>query len=428
MANKSERAKQLFLQAKKGWKPNQLDIFKNERVLLELLFQDMLSLAGVDDDYGHKAEFRTLLSQRIKELLNKKLDFDERYLGKDIKDFISKRTPKFYSVDFGVPVKKSSSTPLPFGKSFTIDGIVFKQISFVQFERPHKNKECLARYNDRFEDNLNKKQNRISLANNLYYFRAKVSSGNYTDALNLVEDAFRAVYSSATVAEGGNILTHSMFGGRIRSRSVLFPMGILLISQQGHKDCEIAWDADIRALVDQSLEFTLKPDRLRKYKVLRKVWTESTPISKRIRKLLVEYANSFHTTEPHLRQLGLWRCLEIATSKANSARPEAEIIQIIATYYRSDEAWKQRGKIIKNTRNAYVHGGTYLEQDEYGSVDRFLIWTQEYVDAVLGMLLVMRKSNIGKRTETEIDAFFDQYPQSNEALNIARIIISHRTK
>lgn len=428
MANKSERAKQLFLQAKRGWEPNQLDIFKSEKVPLELLFEDMLSLSGVDADYRHKAEFRMMLSQRLKKLLDEKSDFDENYLGKDIKNYIGKREPKSYSIDFGVPIKKNSRTPLPFGDSFTIDGVTFKQITFKQFERPHKNKDCLARYNDKFETNLNKRQDRISLASSLHYFRAKVSSGNYSDALSSVDNAFRAVYTSATVAQSGNTLTHSMFGGGIKSRSVLFPMGIMLISEQGHKDCEIAWDADIRATAEQSIEFTLKPDKVRRYRVFRKTWTEDTPINKRIRKMLVEYASAFHATEPHLRQLGLWRCLEIATSKGNTARPEAEIIQIIATYYRKDEAWKQRGKIIKKVRNAYVHGGTYLEQDEYGSVDRFLNWTQEYVDAVLGMLLVMRKKGIGKKTESEIDAFFDQYPQSNEALNVARIILHHRTK
>jgi hypothetical protein len=43
------------------------------------------------------------------------------------------------------------------------------------------------------------------------------------------------------------------------------------------------------------------------------------------------------------------------------------------------------------------------------------------------MLTVMRKNGIGKNNESEIDAFFDQYPQSNEALNIAKIILQHRS-
>ena len=428
MANKSERAKQLYLQARKGWKPNQLPFFSEGRVASELLFDDMLALSGVGNDYKYRSEFRQIFYKRVRELLDKGADFDENYLGKDIRNTISKRTPKTYLVDFGVPVQKNSRTALPFGKTFTLEGVTFKQISLKQFERPHKNKECLTRYYDKFETNLRKRQDRNFLARKLFYFRAKVSGGNYNDALSLVDNAFRAIYSSATVAENGNSLKHSMFGGGIKSRSILFPMGIMLIAKEGHIDCEIAWDADIRATVDQSIEFTSKPEKVKKYRAYRKAWSESSPISRRIKKVLIEYSNAFHSTEPHLRQLGLWRCLEIATSKNGTSRPEEEIIQIIATYYRKDEAWRQRGKIIKKARNNYVHNGAYLEQDEYGSVDRYLNWTQDYVDAVLGMLTVMRKNGIGKNNESEIDAFFDQYPQSNEALNIAKIILQHRSK
>ncbi len=428
MANKSERAKQLYLQAKKGWKPNTLDFFGNERVALELLLDDMLVIAGVDSEYKHRDEFRQAFYSRVRESLNKGADFDEHNLGKDIIKTINKRTPKTYFVDFGVPVQKSIRTPLPFGKTLKIDEVTFKQISIEQFERPHKNNDCLASYYTKFDDNIRKRQDRGFLSRKLLYFRAKVSSGNYSDALRLVDSAFRAIYASATMVENSHTLKHSMFGANVKSRSILFPMGIMLISKEGHKDCNIAWDADIRANADQSIEFTNKPKKLAKFRVLRKAWSENTPISKRIRKVLTEYANAFHSTDPHLRQLGLWRCLELATSEGGNSRPEEEIIKIISTYYRKDEAWRQRGKIIKKVRNNYVHNGTYLEQDEYGSVDRYLNWTQEYVDAVLGMLLVMRKTGIGKKTESEIDAFFDQYPKSNEALNVAKIILQHRTK
>lgn len=429
MTNRSEKAKQLYLQAKRNWKPNSLPFFNSEsRVPSELLLDVMLLISNIGSEYKHRSEFRMIFYKRLKELLNDKKDFNEKYLGLDIKRFIKNREPKTYLVYFGVPINISQATQLPFAENFTIDNVKFKRISFEQFEKPHKNKECLARYYDKFERNLHQRQDRNYIAKNLYYFKASVSGSNYSDALSSVDNAFRILCTSATVAENSNTLKHSMMGGDLKSRSILFPMGIMLISTKKHESCELAWGSDVRATADQTIEFTTKPNKSKQYKTLKRIWNENTPISKRIKLVVAEYANALHSTEPHIRQLGFWRCLEIATSKNNSSRPEKEIVQIIATHYRKDEAWKQRGEIIKKARNDYVHNGSYLERDEWGSVDRYLNWTQEYLDAVLGMLLVMRTVGIGKKTESEIDAFFDQYPKSNEELNIAKILFQNRTK
>lgn len=429
MSGKADRATQYFLQAKKAYRGKNGDEFFNSSFTIpaELLFIEMCKMTSIGRDYKYRLSFRQIFDARLKKLIEEKQDFNELYLGGDIKQTIQKQKRNSYWVYFGVPIKRFSSTPLPFGKTIKLDGITFQSIDQEQFERAHT-KECLRDFYDKFDENLKPRESRTWLLKDFCYFKANVEADNTMTGANLVADAFSVLYVCATVAQNSHLYQHSMFNVKTKSRSILAPVGIMLVSLKGHSNCDIYWSSDIRTKSDESLTFTTKPDKMRFFPVYLRSCHESTPISKRLRLVLFEFANALHAIDPHIRQLGLWRCLEIATSKQGTSRPEKEIIQIIGNFYGGSQSWRQQGNLIKDARNNFVHNGTTLERDSWGSVDKYLNWTQEYVDKALTILRFMREQNIGKKSSDEIDDFFDLYSKSTDTLKLAGRMYRGRSK
>lgn len=430
MSGKTERAKQYFVEAKKGYKANNsgADFFNGSfTVPAELLYIEMCRIVDIGREYKHRKAFRQTFDARLIKLIEDKKDFDEDYLGNDIKQTIKGQKRKSYWVYFGVPIKRSSSTPLPFGKTIKLDNIVFQSISHKQFESAHK-KECLDDFNSKFEENLKPRESRTWLLKDFCFFKAKVEADDPMAGANLVADAFSVLYVCATVAQNSHTYQYSMFSIKTKSRSILATVGIMLVSTQGHTKCDIFWAADIRTKSDEALKFTTQPDKLRYFSAYLRAFNEDTPISKRVRLFLFEYANALHAEDPHIRQLGLWRCLEIATSKQGSSRPEKEIVQIIGNFYSKSDVWRQQGDLIKDIRNGYVHSGITFEADAWGSVDRYLNWTQEYTDKALVLLRWMREHKVGKKSVSEIDDFFDLYSKPTSTLLMAGKLARGRSK
>jgi hypothetical protein len=429
MSNKVDRAKQYFLQAKEAHSSgNGIDLFNSPfTVPAELLFIEMCRIASVGREYKHRKAFRQIFEARLKSLIEDKKDFDENYLGKGIKQAIAKQKRKTYWVYFGVPVKRSSNTPLPFGKTITLEGIVFQSIDQKQFERAHK-KDCLDDFYNKFDENLKPREKRTWLLKDLCYFKARVEADDGMAGGNLVLDAFNILHISATVVQNSHSYRHSMFSVETKSRSILAPVGIILVSSDKHSKCDIFWSSDIRTKSEETLTFTNKPQKLDFFKTYLRTCQEDTPISKRLRQFLFEFASALHAQDPHVRQLGLWRCLEIATSKQGTSRTEKDIVQIMGNFYSNSKHWQQQGNLIKDVRNNYVHNGTALERDAWGSVDKYLNWTQEYVDNALGILRWMRMHDIGKKTSDEIDDFFDLYSKPTSTLRMAGKLVRGRAK
>ena len=149
---------------------------------------------------------------------------------------------------------------------------------------------------------------------------------------------------------------------------------------------------------------------MRMFNTFKQIHRENTPISNRLQNFLFEYAKAMDETVFSNIQLRLWRCLEIATGRPNHTRSGEEIILILSKYSK-DLIWKQQGNIIREFRNAFVHEGLDIEATVWHSGDRYLFWTQQYVDAALRILLWMRSNNIGKKPSgtEEIDYFWNIY-------------------
>lgn len=425
---KLERARQLYLQTQKAYKTGQPDFFNRVfAVPAEKLYQEMCNVCKLDIGDEHRRPFRLTFDSRLRKMLYDKKVFDANYLGKDIVKTIEKQPQEKYTVYFGVPIKKSSNTPLPFGKTVTSGGVTFEHISHKQFERAHK-KECLDEYYRKCESNMRFGESRDWVMREFYYFRAIIMSNSDETAANRAIDAFEILYACASVAQNGNSYKHTLGGTKTKSRSVMAPAGLLLTTSANHSKCELLWTSDIRMSSDESLTFTSNNNRNTRYRLYRRVCREDTPISKRIKLVILEFAKALHVQDPHIRQLSLWRCLEVATGKHGSSRTEQEIIKILGNYYKDSTHWRQQGEIIKDVRNKFVHQGAALESDVWGSVDKYLNWTQEYVDVVLSILLWMRKNELGKKNSNDIDDFFDLYVKTDRTLKIAGKMLKGRSK
>jgi len=431
MSNNSEKANQLYLQAKKAFRVNKgVDFFNNEfSIPTELLLIEMGRIAEVGREHKHRQAFRQIFDTRLMGLLEVNADFDQNYLGKDILASILKQERKKQWVYFGVPIKHNSSTPLPFGKTIKLDGITFYSIEQKQFEKAH-NKKCLDDFYEKFDENLKHRESRSWLLKDFYFFKARVETDDPMAGANVAIDAFKLLNICGTVAQNRSSYRHTMSSTatKLKSRSILASMGLVLVSSEKHADCEIFWSSDIRTKSDERLEFTTNQERVKSFSMYLRICNEDTPISKRLRQFLFEFANALHSEDPHIRQLGLWRCLEIATSARGTNRSEEEVIKIIRNFYPKSQSWQQQGSLIKDARNKYVHNGTTLERDVWGSVDKYINWTQEYVDKALSIMRWMRDNDIGKKSSDEIDAFFDLYLMPPSTLALASKMDKGRVK
>ena len=326
-----------------------------------------------------------------------------------------------------VPIDYEFGAPLPFGRTIKFDNITFQHITKDQFERKH-NAECLDNYYNKLQEGSKKQFISFNVCKYLYYFKAKISADSVLSATNYASDAFNALTVCATIAENRGLYSHAEPYVRRKSRSILAPAGVMLVSAANRK-CDPRWSFDIRTKPDQKLSFTQKKEKMDVFTMYKRICREKTPIGRRIRLFLFEFARALHETDFHVRQLGLWRCLEIATAtgEQGNARREKEIIQILAKYsINNEKTWRQQGKIVLEIRNTFVHKGTQWEQLTWSSTDKYLNWTQEYVESALSILCWMRSNNIGKKSYGEIDHFFDLYSKPQDALRIANRLFCAR--
>lgn len=423
-SKKAERGRQFYDQAAKAYVKGRVDFFASAfTVPIENLYNTVCDL-GRDD--VRRRNFRLIFDARVKSMIEDKKPFDFEYLSSDILKTIRELPVKKYEVYFGVPIKKSNTTPLPFGNIFKLDSILFKSISQKQFERAHK-KDCLDEYYRHNKKSLDFGDDLNRVVQGFHYFRASADATDDTSAANMVANAFETLYVCAVVAQERGALRHTMGSTNTKSRTPIQPAGILMVSSDHHAQCELLWGTDIRMRSDESLTFTTDKTKMNSFNSYKRICHEETPISKRIRLVLFEFARALHATDPHIRQLGLWRTLEIATSKAGSSRPEKEIVQILGNYYKETPHWVQQGDLIKEQRNLFVHQGAILERDSWGSVDKYLNWSHEYVRDTISILLWMRKNKIGLKS-SDIDDFFDLYVKSDRTLEIGAKLLNGRAK
>ena len=176
------------------------------------------------------------------------------------------------------------------------------------------------------------------------------------------------------------------------------------------------------------LRFQKGDKRFKLFNDYKRICREKSPISRRIRLFLLEYSQSLREIGFHERQLGFWRCLEIATKKGERCRSQEDMIKILSNYYKQNSSWGEKGQIILKMRNDFIHDGILQSQQKWKPIDRYLNWSQQYVDAALSILLWLRSNNIGKDCSREIDDFFNFYSETNNSLKIAAKLYKNLTK
>lgn len=153
---------------------------------------------------------------------------------------------------------------------------------------------------------------------------------------------------------------------------------------------------------------------------------KSSPAAKRVRYVTLEFASAIDTDDPNLRQLGFWRCLEIATRRSSENRKEKDIIKIFQNYHSRALHWQQQGQLILDMRNIYVHQGVSSNTNKPN--DFYLNWSQQYAEAALRVLVYLYNNRSIWKTEDDIDIFFNHYSQSDRALELAGKLLAARNK
>ena len=418
---------QYFQQAKQGYDPKDGDNVFNEKFTVpsELLFVEVCKITGIERSYKHLPCFRLIFNERLIESIKENKVFNKNRLGSEVKTMVEQRLA-LYWVYFAVIIKKNPHTPLPFGKTVKLDGITFQHIQRVQFGRVHR-KKCLKSYYQKIDENLRKGKSLNSVRRDLHYFKVKVKANDMRSAADIATGAFNVLCVCATVAQNSKLYSYGVFGLSVSPSSLLTPPSVMLVSSDKHRDCELAWIPDTLIEANEKLVFTTKKTRMKHFLLYKRVCNDGTPIGKRLRWFLFEYANALRAKEPHIRQLGFWRCLELATRKQRKSRPHEEIIQIISNHYVDPlKFWRQQGDIIKDVRNDFVHEGVVLNEDVQGATNVHPNWTKEYADVALDLLKYMRARHIGKKSAEEIDYYFDLYPKPIEMLRLANDLIRGR--
>jgi hypothetical protein len=350
--------------------------------------------------------------------------YDALELKKDISARINKDGWKKHHIIFGIPVKVSGGAKFPFQRSLTIDDVTLRRKSWQYVRKVDAGafkKELVdiykkERYTDLQIDRILSHQ---------VYFEAETYAPREIIAVNKVHDAFSLFTACASVSQQRLTTVYYLFSNKVKNRKPILNPYFLYVKGNPTTGAYTANGIPVD-LPDESLGFTKDEKKLRTYKKYLKIMIAKhpTPVEKRIRSLVMELDKAFQLTDPHLRALSLWRCLELATRQANGDTRKQEDITNIIGSWRSDELWKEQGKLIAKSRNLFVHEG---EEFTHETRDHYLAWLQQYVSAALALLMWMRSHRLGK-TADEIDDFFDMYPNSKQTLEIAAKMLRAKKK
>lgn len=356
-------------------------------------------------------------------------ELDLQKFKQEVQAKIKSGRPKEYTIFFGVPVKQGLGADFPFKKSLTVKNVQFQKVSYRTVSRLSNGTYLDAVVNSYEKRGFNRGSALIAIESSYAFFKAKVTEHRENTAVNKVSSAFEAFSAAVTIAQE-RFTTVETWGGSIKSRkAILNPYTFFVDKASANPHYENLYqvqDSQFK-LPEQTLNLTKDKKKYARYKKYLAILSKEkpTPIEQRISAFLLEFDRAFETEHAHLRALGLWRCLEVATRPAGGATmKEKEIIAIISKFY-TGEVWKIQGEIILESRNLFVHEGqSFLSQNR----DHHLGWLQEYASATLSLLMWMYENNIGKKSVSEIEDFFSYYPDSNESLHIAQKIRLARQK
>lgn len=352
-------------------------------------------------------------------------DFDKDALKREIASRVNKEGWKQHRIIFGVPVKLKPRTPFPFKRSLKINDVIFRRRRWEQVRKLDNKtfeKELIEVHKkERYEELAAKR----IIVQRYVFFEAEAWAPREFIAVDKVHDAFALFTACATVTQERFTTVYYYLSSGVKSRKPILNPYLLYVKGNPMTGSYIATGLSL-TLPDADLNFTTDERKVRVYKRYLQIMVapKPTPIEQRIKSVVLEFDKAFQLTDPHLRALSLWRCLELTTRTSSQGTRKQEDIVAIISNYRQDDPWKEQGKIIAASRNRYVHEG---EEFTHGTRDHYLVWLQEYVSAALALLMWMRSHRIGK-TFHEIDDFFDVYPFTIAALELAAKMLRARKR
>ena len=447
----NERAKQLYTQCRSAYQ-EYLKIPDIPKTILGNAKKGIIIPSYFYDDYNVPAEllFRELLGSknnlqgdriafdhRLLRLINDNKDYDESHL---VSKTTRKNAPKKFNVYFEIYFNKEQSAPELFKKQLSLHGIKFEWCSkraFSQVVSRFESGSNLASgkpnilngngFPGLYKIRRNEKFPKITNEVNLHAVKANVMAAHELDAVNLAATAFDNFMDCVNVAQSLGAQSFNLSGGTAKSKSAILSTGIFLAKSNTGK-VDILWaDMTRYTLPKQSLNLMTNQSKMKFLNnLLRAFRDQSSPAARRVRQVTSEIAQAIDTDNSNLRQLGFWRCLEIATRKTAENRKDKEIIKIFQNYYPNTKHWQQQGKLIHRTRNDYVHQGVSSASGKPS--DFYLNWSQQYAEAALKMLMYLYNNRTVWKTDDDIDTFFDNYSRSNRELELAGKFLNERTK
>ena len=361
------------------------------------------------------------------EWVNDKKPFDFNDFKSDMqKRYSTRKKRAAYNFVFGIHIKPSVDT-FPFKRQFKIDDINFKIISY-QMAKRLSDGNLITELSDLYQQKrYEKKWIEGTLKRAYIFIQATVNSIDSIVAANKMTSAFGLLTASATVAQERNSRTYHTSGVIKSKKPILDPYVIYWIDTNNPYEATLVTLGADMQVPDAGINFTESPQKVKSFRRYLSIidQVKLPPIEKRIKDVILEFDRALGITEPNLRMLSMWKCLEIASRLENgSTRKYSEIIEIIRNYHDNDVV-NEKARLVLEARNEYVHQGITIDFEKR---DNYLRWVQDFVSAYLGLLMWMRSKKIGIGSAGEIDALFDFYRQSDEELALAGRLLYARQK
>ena len=426
MATKENRLERLYDKAAE-YHRNENAIFNDSfKVYAESLY---IALSGSTVPPEEQNLRYSIFHNLLENWISHQRKFNKDKFTKELNSRFNKKQVKNHTFYFGVHVVRSSEAYFPIKRQLTIKGVKLNVVTYESFKRATK-----GIYFQNLVDEY-KKQNYTNDAwiqsvihREYVYFKATTASVDETISANRIMEVFELFASAATLAQERGTKVQHWGSGQIKTRRPIQTPYLFYWKEAKNEYTSIltGLSSKIRK-PDGKLTFTNDEKRIKSFNRYLRIISKQNPrpIEARIRELSLEFNNALGVSDPHLRMLSLWRCLEIATRFSNGAtRRQKDIISILSKYYTNDY-WKEQGNLILSLRNGYVHQGKQLSHQNR---DDYLGWFQDYVSASLSQLMWMHTKSIGITDETEIDAFFDLYTMPYESLGVAKKMHYELTK
>ena len=257
-----------------------------------------------------------------------------------------------------------------------------------------------------------------------YAVKTQVADLAVEEAVSKVARAFQGFMDCVNVVQSFNHQKRKLSHGPNDNKMAISDVGVFVAEEDSK--VEILW-SNIRrhSLPSESLN-SLDIGKERLYKVLiRVLQDDNSVVAERLKYTVMEFASALSAEDPNLGLLGFWRCLEIATRKANQqTRKEEEILNIFKNYRPEEKYWRQQGSLIKEVRNTYVHQGVSSVKD---TPDYYLNWSKQYAEAAIRILIWLYNNRAIWKNNDDIDIFFDHYSQSGRKLELAGKVLRGRS-